>query len=149
MTNPWLTQPEMDPYPEETEMSYTSDCPGCFAGHHERHDPNHGVRPGLIGGTQCRCSGDCASRTDARWTMPLPGKPPVPAVAPNGPPGVPEAGSGTPEAHRAAEGVAARLRALALAEVTAARHGTRVQKTAARAAARAYRLAAEMVEEES
>jgi hypothetical protein len=43
--------------------------------------------------------------------------------------------------------VADRLRSLADAEIEAAKDGTRVQKTAAKAAATAYRLAAEMIEE--
>lgn len=42
-----------------------------------------------------------------------------------------------------------RLRALATAELEAAKGGTRIQKTAAKAAARAYWLAADMIEEEA
>ena len=139
-------------------MSVPADCPGCFDGHHERHDPDHGIRPGLLGGTRCGCTGDCADRSRVRWERlgwlevgnltTANGEPPVPAVAPNSTPRGVEAGPAPPEAHRAAQ-VADRLRALALAEVTAARHGSRVQKAAARAAASAYRLAAEIVEEEA
>ena len=44
--------------------------------------------------------------------------------------------------------VESRLRSLATAELEAAKGGTRIQKTAAKAAARAYRLAADMIEEE-
>lgn len=42
-----------------------------------------------------------------------------------------------------------RLRAMAAGEMAAAKHGTRVEKAVARAVARAYREAAEMIEEEA
>lgn len=44
---------------------------------------------------------------------------------------------------------AGRLRLLAMADEEAAKHGSRNQKAAAKAAARAYRLAADMIEEEA
>lgn len=46
-------------------MSYPVDCLGCTTGKHERHDPAHGITPGLIGGTSCDCSGDCIERAEA------------------------------------------------------------------------------------
>ena len=45
--------------------------------------------------------------------------------------------------------VADRLRTLADADLEAAKDGTRIQRAAAKAAARAYRLAADMIEEEA
>ncbi len=46
-------------------MSAIVDCPACSNGRHEGHDAKHGVRPGLLGGAECNCSGDCADRHDA------------------------------------------------------------------------------------
>lgn len=48
-------------------MSFPADCPACVMGNHEGHDPKHGLREGLIGGTRCDCVGDCADRLLA-WT---------------------------------------------------------------------------------
>jgi hypothetical protein len=59
-------------------MAALVDCPGCQWGEHEKHDPKHGVIPGLIGGTVCACSGDCAERFErareewlAKWVHPF------------------------------------------------------------------------------
>jgi hypothetical protein len=40
-------------------MSILRPCPACFTGDHERHDRDHGIRSGLIGGAFCACSGEC------------------------------------------------------------------------------------------
>lgn len=40
-------------------MSIASTCPACMAGNHEGHDRAFGLKPGLIGGEYCACSGDC------------------------------------------------------------------------------------------
>jgi len=47
-------------------MSIASNCGSCMAGDHTRHDRDHGIREGVIGGTYCDCSGDCAERAEAR-----------------------------------------------------------------------------------
>jgi len=46
-------------------MSVHVDRPACTSGDHDRHNPEWGIRPGLIGGQYCACSGDCAERADA------------------------------------------------------------------------------------
>ena len=43
-------------------MSVQSDCPSCANGVHDNHDVDHGITPGLIGGTYCGCIGDCPER---------------------------------------------------------------------------------------
>lgn len=43
-------------------MSIAADCPSCFHGDHSGHDAKWNVRPGLIGGSHCACSGDCRER---------------------------------------------------------------------------------------
>jgi hypothetical protein len=59
-------------------MAALRDCPGCAWGDHEKHDPQHGVIPGLIGGSVCVCSGDCPERLErereawlAKWVHPF------------------------------------------------------------------------------
>lgn len=47
-------------------MSFAADCAGCIAGDHTTHDPEHGLVPGVIGGTRCDCSGDCSDRATER-----------------------------------------------------------------------------------
>lgn len=63
-------------------MSRPADCPSCAMGSHDRHDRAHGLRPGLIGGTYCDCTGDCAERFKAKgerfaqlWNPTLPEPP--------------------------------------------------------------------------
>lgn len=48
-------------------MSFPADCLSCVAGKHEGHNSKEGTRPGLIGGTVCNCTGDCAERAAAAW----------------------------------------------------------------------------------
>jgi hypothetical protein len=43
-------------------VSYIQDCYACLKGNHDRHDPDWGTIPGVIGGAQCACTGDCAGR---------------------------------------------------------------------------------------
>ena len=52
-------------------MSLEMDCSSCMRGKHEQHNRSEGLRPGLLGGTYCGCSGDCAERFDraAEWFM--------------------------------------------------------------------------------
>lgn len=45
-------------------MSLEMDCSSCMRGKHEQHNRSEGLRPGLLGGTYCGCSGDCAERFD-------------------------------------------------------------------------------------
>lgn len=47
-------------------MSRAQDCSGCLWGDHERHDPQHGIVEGLLGGEYCACTGDCAERAQVR-----------------------------------------------------------------------------------
>jgi hypothetical protein len=49
-------------------VSYPSLCGGCFSGNHSDHDRDHGIQPGLIGGTYCPCEGDCGEASDNRVT---------------------------------------------------------------------------------
>lgn len=46
-------------------MSALADCPGCSQGDHSQHRAGWNVRPGVLGGSSCNCSGDCAQRHDA------------------------------------------------------------------------------------
>lgn len=46
-------------------MSIQMLCNGCALGDHTKHDPAHGLRPGLIGGSYCACTGDCAAKFEA------------------------------------------------------------------------------------
>lgn len=46
-------------------MSARLACAGCVLGNHDEHDPSWGLRPGLIGGWYCACTGDCKERFDA------------------------------------------------------------------------------------
>jgi hypothetical protein len=43
-------------------MSVHVDCPSCAFGKHDRHDRDWGIKPGLIGGQSCGCTGDCPER---------------------------------------------------------------------------------------
>lgn len=45
-------------------MSIASDCGPCLNGDHAHHDRDHGIREGVIGGTYCACTGDCAERSE-------------------------------------------------------------------------------------
>lgn len=45
-------------------MAISADCPSCQHGDHSDHDPRWGVRPGLIGGVVCGCTGDCSARAE-------------------------------------------------------------------------------------
>jgi hypothetical protein len=42
-------------------MSFPHECPACYRGDHDRHNRGHGLTPGLIGGTYCPCTGECAT----------------------------------------------------------------------------------------
>lgn len=46
-------------------MSLANDCTPCAVGNHAQHERDHGIKPGVIGGTYCACSGDCADRARA------------------------------------------------------------------------------------
>ena len=52
-------------------MAIAKDCTACWNGNHEEHDANHGIKPGVIGGTYCDCKGECVEfarlRTYDRW----------------------------------------------------------------------------------
>jgi hypothetical protein len=43
-------------------MSTIANCPGCESGRHDQHVGSWDAKPGLIGGAECDCSGDCAER---------------------------------------------------------------------------------------
>jgi hypothetical protein len=47
-------------------MARADDCGPCRWGNHDQHDRDHGILPGLIGGTYCACTGDCAQRAETR-----------------------------------------------------------------------------------
>lgn len=47
-------------------MAVASDCGPCAWGNHTHHDRDHGTIPGLLGGTYCACTGDCATRAAER-----------------------------------------------------------------------------------
>lgn len=64
-------------------MSVAAPCGSCLMGDHSRHDRDHGIREGLIGGSYCACTGDCAERFAAdaaafRAKYPMPDAPPDP-----------------------------------------------------------------------
>lgn len=59
---PGPTDDERPATGEQGGMSIHRDCGGCMAGDHERHDGRHSGPSGLIGGTYCGCTGDCAER---------------------------------------------------------------------------------------
>lgn len=46
-------------------MSLARDCSACVTGAHTRHNASEGLTEGLIGGTYCDCTGDCAERRQA------------------------------------------------------------------------------------
>lgn len=50
-------------------MSRAQECGGCMSGNHDQHDRDHGLRVGVIGGTYCDCTGDCAARFAARGDL--------------------------------------------------------------------------------
>jgi WhiB family transcriptional regulator, redox-sensing transcriptional regulator len=43
-------------------MSVLVDCGACQAGDHARHDSSHHGPPGVLGGHQCGCQGNCRPR---------------------------------------------------------------------------------------
>lgn len=50
-------------------MSLPSLCFPCSVGDHDKHNRDHGIRPGLIGGTYCPCEGNCADRMQDKKTI--------------------------------------------------------------------------------
>jgi hypothetical protein len=49
-------------------MAFFSDCPSCSGGDHSGHVEHWGKRTeGVIDGDFCRCSGDCAERSEKRF----------------------------------------------------------------------------------
>lgn len=48
-------------------MSRALDCPACMTGDHEGHNRDWNIKPGLIGGEYCDCTGDCAERSAAAF----------------------------------------------------------------------------------
>lgn len=48
-------------------MSWRVTCPACVTGNHAEHVRDVNIRPGLIGGSWCDCTGDpeCSERAQA------------------------------------------------------------------------------------
>ncbi len=48
-------------------MSIAADCPSCMTGNHGGHVRDWNIIQGIIGGSYCPCTGDCAERAAAAF----------------------------------------------------------------------------------